>query len=363
MKLLPFAGRILLVLLILGTLYSVGWSLTKVTTVIRVLSIACLSAYLVNPVVKRLQSRGMSRDMAIASVFLSFFSILVVTLYLMVPIAQEQATQIGKRVQNFAGFSDEHIARLQVVMEEELPGDFMKGRDLKVEIDILLQDLSSQAIDVVTQILLAVASNLIYVFLLPMIVFILLQDGPFFYFQIINSMPNRYFEVVHRLITRIDDQLGGYIRGVMIVTFCVGTVSTIGLWISGLNYFFIIGPLMGLLNIIPIFGPMLGMAIAAVAMIFQTGEPGSVVGPILVGATAQVLDNTFFTPIAVSRSVDLHPLLVLLVTLCGGELFGLVGLLLAVPITATVKVVWQVMREARESTRRERPAGPAPAPG
>jgi len=130
-----------------------------------------------------------------------------------------------------------------------------------------------------------------------------------------------------------------------------------------LNYFFIIGPLMGLLNIIPIFGPMIGMAIAAVAMIFQTGEPGSVVGPILVGATAQVLDNTFFTPIAVSRSVDLHPLLVLLVTLCGGELFGLVGLLLAVPITATVKVVWQVMREARESTRRERPAGPAPAPG
>ncbi len=97
--------------------------------------------------------------------------------------------------------------------------------------------------------------------------------------------------------------------------------------------------------------PMIGMGVAAIAMIFQTGEVGSILGPILVGVSALVLDNVAFTPIAVSKSVDLHPLLVLLMTLIGGELFGLIGLLLAVPITATVKVVWQAIGEARQSRR------------
>ena len=351
MKLGPFIGRILLVVILLLTLYGLGWSLLNIGTVVRVLAIACLSAYLVNPIVKRLQSRGMGRSMAIAAVFLAFFTVLAVTFYLLVPVIQHQVVQISKQVQGFVASSDEHIARLQVVLEEELPEDFMKGRDLKSEIDTRLQGLAGQAIAVVTGLLLAVASNLIYVFLLPMIIFLLLQDGPFFHAQLINAVPNRYFEVVYRLINRVDDQLGGYIRGVLMVTFCVGVVSTIGLWICGMRYFFVVGPLMGLLNMIPIFGPMIGMGIAAVAMLFQTGDPGSIVGPILVGVTAQVLDNVAFTPIAVSRSVSLHPLLVLLMTLIGGELLGLVGLLLAVPATATVKVVCQAVKEARHSAR------------
>lgn len=199
--------------------------------------------------------------------------------------------------------------------------------------------------------LLAIASNFIYVFLLPMITFLLLQDAPIFISALIGSVPNRYFEVFHRLVNRIDEQLGGYIRGVMVVTFCVASVSTLGLWIVGLKYFFVVGPLMGLLNIIPIFGPIIGMGFAAIVMLFQTGDPGSVVGPLIVGMTAQVLDNVAFTPVAVSKSVDLHPLLVLLMTLIGGELFGLIGLLLAVPITATVKVVIQAVREAMQNRR------------
>jgi predicted PurR-regulated permease PerM len=134
-------------------------------------------------------------------------------------------------------------------------------------------------------------------------------------------------------------------------------VGTIGLWIAGMEYFFIVGPLMGLLNIIPVFGPMIGMAVAAGAMLFQTGEPGSIVGPVVVGLVAQVLDNVAFTPIAVSRSVNLHPLLVLMMTLIGGELLGLVGLILAVPVTATAKVVIRAVQEASRRTGAESATG------
>lgn len=351
MRLGPFIGRILLLVVILLALYGLGWSLLNIGTIVRVMAIACLAAYLVNPIVKRLQSRGMSRDMAIAAVFLSFFTVLAVAFYLLVPVVQRQVVQIGQQVREFAASSDEHFARLQTVLEERLPENFMQERDLEAEFKGKVEEFSGTAIAIVTRLLLAVASNLIYIFLLPMIVFILLQDGPLFYHRLISAVPNRYFEVAHRLIDRIDDQMGGYIRGVLIVTTCVGTVSTVGLWICGMHYFFVIGPLMGLLNMIPLFGPLIGMGIAAVTMIFQTGEVGSIAGPILVGITAQALDNVAFTPIAVSRSVDLHPLIVLMMTLVGGELLGLVGLLLAVPFTATVKVVWQAVQEVRHSQR------------
>ena len=349
MRLGPFIGRLLVVVVILSALFALGWSLSHIGTVIRVVAIASLAAYLVNPIVRQLEGRGMSRNMAIAAVFLAFLTGLVITVYLIVPVAQRQVVQIGKQVQSFASSRDEHIAHLQAVLEDRLPGDFMKDFDLKAEVDRKLETVSKAAISLATSLLLSVVSNLIYIFLLPMIVFLLLQDAPFFHYQIVNTIPNRYFEVAHRLIDRIDDQLGGYMRGVMVVTFCVGSVSTLGLWICGLKYFFVVGPLMGLLNMIPIFGPMIGMGIAALAMLFQTGEFGSITGPILVGVVAQVLDNVAFTPIAVSKSVDLHPLLVLLMTLIGGELLGLVGLLLAVPATATIKVVWQAIGEARQS--------------
>lgn len=351
MPLGPLIGRVLAIVAVLMALYGLGWSVVNIGTVVRMLAIACFSAYLVNPVVKRLQSRGMSRNMAIASVFLAFVTGLAVVFYLLVPVVQRQVVLIGEEVQGFASSSDEHIARLQVVLEEKLPGDFMKGRDLKIELDQRLQGVTEEAVRVVTTILLSAVSNLIYVFLLPMMVFLILADAPFFQRQLIKSIPNRYFEVTHRLLCRIDDQLGGYIRGVIVVTFCVGTVSTIGLWMCGMEYFFVVGPLLGLLNMIPIFGPMIGMGIAALVMLFQTGEVGSLAGPIVVGVTAQVLDNVAFTPIVVSRSVDLHPLLVLLMTLIGGELLGLMGLLLSVPVTATAKVVIQAIQETKMSRR------------
>ena len=356
MNLRVFINRILLAVLILAALYSLGWSLSKSATVMRALAFACLIGYLVNPVVRHLERRGLSRTMAIAAVFLAFFTVLIVGVYLLVPIVQRQTVLIVDQAQIFLASRDQHLERLTVILNEKLPADFAQNIDLERTFTDKLGEYSRWALGILA----SIASNLIYLFLIPLMVFLILQDGPSFHKRLIATVPNRYFEVVYRLIRRIDDQLGGYIRGVLIVTFCVGAVGTAGLWLCDMRYFFVIGPLMGLLNMIPIFGPLIGMLIAAIAMLFQTGDPTAVVGPILVGVVAQVLDNVAFTPIAVSRSVALHPLAVLVMTLIGGQVFGLPGLLLAVPFTATAKVILQAVREARQS---QRLAAPAPKPG
>ncbi len=354
MTLRVYINRILLAVLLLGTLYGLGWSLGKSVTVMWALAIACLIGYLVNPIVRHLERRGLSRTMAITAVFLAFFTVMTIGVYLLVPVIQRQTLLIVEQAQLFLASRDDYLQRLTVVINEKLPGNFGQNLDLERTLTDKLADFSKMILSILG----SIASNLIYIFLIPLMVFLLLQDGPSFHRRLIGAVPNRYFEVVYRLIGRIDDQLGGYIRGILIVTFCVGLVATTGLWLCDMRYFFVIGPLLGLLNMIPIFGPLIGMLIAAVAMLFQTGEPASVVGPVLVGVVAQVLDNVAFTPIAVSRSVALHPLVVLVMTLIGGQVFGLPGLLLAVPFTATAKVVLQAIREARQS---QRLATPIPA--
>jgi predicted PurR-regulated permease PerM len=340
-------GRTLLIVLVLLTIFGLGWSLIQVENVLKILGLAALAAYLVNPLVKRLQSRGMNRTMAILAIFLALLTVLSGTSYLLVPMAKRQAIQIFGQLQAFIDSSDAGLARLQTTLEAQLPEGLMEDADLKTRFSTWLEDFAQEAVRTVTRLLLSIASNLVYVFLLPMFVFLILQDGPGFYRRLVQATPNTYFEVVHRLLHRIDMQLGSYMRGVLVVAFCVATVATVGLKLCGMKYFFVIGPLMGILNIIPIFGPLVGTGLAAVAMVLQTGELGSVLGPVIVGSLAQILDNIAFTPIAVSRSVNLHPLLVLVATLCGNALFGTLGLLLAVPVVTIIKVIWQSVQEVR----------------
>lgn len=343
--------RLLLALSVLVLVAALGWGLARAVAVLRAVGLACLLAYLVNPLVRRLQSRGMPRSMAVAAVFLGCLTSLAAALYLAAPVVQHQARLVAVQVQEFLVASQDRVARLEVILREHLPAGMLADRDLTAEFDARVQLASAAAVGTVTSILLALVANVVYLFLVPMMTFLLLQDGPRFFARAISAAPNRYFESAQRLVRRIDEQLGGYIRGVLVVSFCVAVVDTIGLWLCGLRYFFVLGPLMGLLNVIPIFGSLAGIVLAALAMLLQTGQPETVLGPVLVGAMAQVLDNVLFTPVAVSRSVDMHPLLVLSMTLVGGELFGLVGLLLAVPVLATVKVVWQAVAEARRSRR------------
>ena len=343
-----FLGRTLLIVLVLLMIFGMGWSLMQVENILKILGLAALAAYLINPLVRRLQSQGLNRSLAILAVFLALLTLMACSFYFLVPMVKNQAVQISGQMKAFINSSDEELARWQSWLEMQLPASFMEGYDLKTRVDIWLETFVKEAISIVTWLLLSVVSNLVYVFLLPMFVFLMLQDAPIFYRRFIHSMPNAYFEIVHRLLHRVDIQLGSYMRGVLIVAFCVGTVATIGLKFCGMKYFFIIGPLMGLLNIIPLFGPLVGTALAAVAMILQTGELGSIGGPVLVGLSAQILDNIAFTPIAVSRSVNLHPLVVLVATLCGNALLGTLGLLLAVPVVTIVKVVWQSVQEVRQ---------------
>ena len=184
-----------------------------------------------------------------------------------------------------------------------------------------------------------VVSLVTTVIIIPFAVFFLLKDGPAMMKNLFSMIPNRYFEMSLNMMYKIDQQLGGYLRGQFFDALIVGILAIIALWILDVKYFFLIGIFAGLSNMIPYVGPLVGGS-AAILVVLMTG--GSGITMLLVVAAfliIQLADNVLIQPLVVARSVDLHPLLIIFSVIIGGQFFGIMGMLLAVPATGIIKVL------------------------
>ncbi len=250
----------------------------------------------------------------------------------------------------------------QTYLEEILP--MLKGRDWEEEILPMLKgrdwiQAANQYLQNVVTILLKetpglvgqLLSGLTLFIIVPFALFFFLAEGRTIKRAIIEQVPNRYFELILNLLYRIDRQLGSYMRGMVLSVIIVSLLSSTGLYIIGLEHFLVIGLLAGLANVIPYMGPAIGIIAGVVAAVLQYSALsfGVVIPVIIVFAIVQLVDNVFVAPMVVGRSVNLHPLLVIFAVFVGSELFGAVGMLLAVPTTAVIKVSVRTIYEGWRS--------------
>jgi predicted PurR-regulated permease PerM len=154
----------------------------------------------------------------------------------------------------------------------------------------------------------------------------------------IHIIPNRYFEMVLNVIHKIDQQLGWYLRGQFTEASVVGILSVIALWLLDVQYFIMIGVFAGLANMIPYVGPVAGMVPAIIITIMNGGDPVKILYIVIAFSIVQLIDNIILQPMVLSKSVKLHPLIIVFVVLIGGQFFGVLGMLLAVPVAGIIKV-------------------------
>jgi predicted PurR-regulated permease PerM len=173
--------------------------------------------------------------------------------------------------------------------------------------------------------------------------FFLLKDGRTFKKDIIKIVPNKYFETVLCLLYETNKQVGNYVRGQIIDCAIVAILSIIGLSLIGLKYAIIIGIVCGITNIIPYLGPILGMIPGIFVSLIEHHDPIMAVKVAVVLIAVQLVDNAVVSPIAVGKSVDLHPIAVIASVTVGGALLGIWGMLFAVPIYCALKVTFEVL--------------------
>jgi len=241
------------------------------------------------------------------------------------------------------------IAALQPQMQKAFPS--FENFDIAKRIGDFLQGAATEVLNETPALLSSVLSGMTFLVIVPLVLFFLLAEGRSIKRSLIEIIPNQYFEMVLNLLHRIDLQLGGYIRGMVMSVVLISMLSMLGLRVIGLRDYLVVGTIAGVANIIPYLGPLIGIFAGTIAVILQysTLGWGTILPVVIVFLAVQLADNVFVQPVVVARSVNLHPLIVIFVVLVGSQMFGAVGMLLAVPLTAVVKVSVQTVYESLRS--------------
>lgn len=217
------------------------------------------------------------------------------------------------------------------------------GIDLNIS-DILIS-LLSQSSSVGNSILITISEQVFAItlsmILVPLLTYFILKDYKSLRNDLMNWLPNRNFELGWMIYHRVTHQLQAYIHGVMIQSFIMAIVASLGFYLIGLDIPVLIGALTGFFNLVPYIGPLISIVLASlVASAMSPFDPTTIYLSIAVIIAAQLIDNFIVIPAVIANAVDLHPVLVIVGILIFGNLFGTMGVILAIPALATAKIIY-----------------------
>lgn len=298
--------------------------------------IALIISYLLEPFVNRMQSAGMNRTLGIVIVISTLILLLVWLFTSIIPTVANQVVGLTKQltVENIRVIAGEiELELIQAI--PFIPDGFIQENLSNVAETLFALDFSDTIGNV-----LGIFANLFWALLvIPFTTFFFLKDGSNIRRFFLTFVPNHYFEITLSVINKIETRLGFYFKSVGLQSIMIILSSWIFLSIAGLNNSLSVGLAVGISNIIPYFGPIIGYFLSIIIAVFETGDFSLVLWAVLAIVATQILDNTVFQPLIFSRSADIHPLAVLFVIMIGAELAGIFGMLIAVPIAASLKIM------------------------
>lgn len=174
--------------------------------------------------------------------------------------------------------------------------------------------------------------------LAPVLAIYMLIDLKRFRAQMVELTPPKYREEFSYVSGEVGTALGSFVRGQLLVSLIVGVASSIGMWAIDLPFWLLVGIIAGFLNLIPFLGPIVGGAIAALIALLN-GDPLQALWAVLIMTAVQQFDNHLVTPMIQRARVQLSPLVIVLALIIGGSLAGLLGVLVAVPVTAAIRIL------------------------
>ena len=319
----------------LGAILVLGWFLWYFANLVVYLLIGILLAYFVRPLADRLQSLGLGRITAIIITFLLVFGTVSVLLTYLVPFIAIQIRDLSRQVTpeaigNVAVSIEQGVSRYIPVEEGDIRDAVTDGVQTLFKGERITQ-IAGSMVGVFTDIFYAVL-------VIPFVMFFVLKDGAMMRRNLLMLVPNRYFEITLAIMEKIQSNIGRYFRGLFMQCISIALVASLLLTIAGLNYGVAVGIFAGLANTIPYFGPLMGFLAGGLVGIAQTGDFSLLFGVLIAMGLTQLADNLFFQPLIFSRAAQTHPLVILMVVLMGAKLAGIVGMLVAIPLTTIVRV-------------------------
>lgn len=299
-------------------------------------------AYLLNPIVNKICSKGVGRQTAVLVILGGFFVFLVTLLVVVTPILLREVTGF---VESAPGYADKlwQLAQPHIIWVQEQLGYSITTDQLQA----VLQDNMGKALQIGKGVLgsittggIAIVDFFTTVLITPVAAYFLMKEWPRVIAWAVDIVPRHHVAIVSGLAKQIDRKISGFMRGQITICLALGLVYAIALSIAGLNYGFVIGISTGVLSIIPFVGSTLGLVTSVVVAFLQTGGDLTFVGIVAcIFFAGQLIEGNFITPKVMGDSVGLHPLWIIFSLMAGGALMGLVGMFLAVPAAAAIGVL------------------------
>ena len=300
--------------------------------------VGALLAYLGDPLVDRLEARKLGRTSAVCVVFLGLSLMGLIGLLIALPLLIDQFQLLNVRLHSL-------VQWLQVNVLPELKARFGDGASLSQAGQALGQNIGTAG-DVILRLWsrifgssLAIVGWLSMLVLIPVVTFYLLRDWDILIAKIRDLLPRRVEGRAAIIARECDEILGAFIRGQLLVMAALAVIYTLGLWLVGLELALVLGLLAGLASIVPYMGFVVGIVAAVIAAWFQFHDIWVLLQVGVVFGIGQMLEGMVLTPLLVGDRIGLHPVAVIFALLAGGQLFGFVGILLALPTAAVVMVM------------------------
>lgn len=305
--------------------------------------IAIILSYLLRPLVRSLMENGMRKGYAVTLVTLGTFILLAVMVTMFVPQAIES---LGKMSTSLPDLVDDLTAAVDR-FEDRFSAIFGESAISSEDIQGLINSLSeylNQMVDGLTDALMSSGSQAIDLVITPIVAVLLMLNGGYFKNMFSYFIPTSGRTVSHKMATDIDRVVGGFLRGQTVMSVIAGLITGIGCAILGLPYAAVIGIITAVTSFIPYFGPFVGLLVVMLLTIW-TSVIRTLLLVVVFGA-AQVICGNVIAPMIMTESVGVSPIGIIFSVVFFGELFGGLGMLLAVPITGTLKVLLRYLIKA-----------------
>ena len=345
-KLLAFIGGkfiiyILLIVILLGIaiyLYTeISYIFTPINTIVNSIItpiiVAYVFYYMLNPLVNFFSKKTSRFSASLLAILVGVITVLIVIIGV-VPIIVEQTqnliTALPRYIEIVKGCLEEYSdnAYVQVVVEYV---------NTNLNVSKISQRLISIATSIAQGVVSSISSTASVLVTMPFVLFFLLKDASQFNKFVISLLPKKFEKSVAETIDEIDDKVGSYIQGQMLVSLCIGGMLFIGYNVIGLHYAFSLATIAAFLSIVPYLGP--AIAITPAMLVAASTSWVMVVKMLVVWGIVQFLEGNIISPNIMGRSMNMHPLTVIFVILIGVNISGVVGAILGIPVYSILKVL------------------------
>ncbi|MEB5783035.1 AI-2E family transporter [Staphylococcus pseudoxylosus] len=308
-------------------------------TIVAPIIVSVILYYLLNPLVNLMERYNISRLWGVIILFLLIVGLITLVINLLIPVIGSQFRSFGN---NFPLYVDKVNQFIDSVTKYSLISNFYS--QIQEQLDALANKLPSMVSDYfngfgskVKNFAEAIVNVGVVIATTPFVLFFMLKDGHRFKEFSTKLMPPKFRKDYHDLLDKMSVQVGSYIQGQIIVSFCIGILLFIGYSIIGLDYSLILASIAAVTSVVPYIGPTI--AISPAIIIALITSPIMLLKLIVVWTAVQFIEGHLISPNVMGKTLKIHPLTIIFILLSAGNLLGIVGVILGIPAYAILKVL------------------------